>query len=58
MIYSVPFVISFLSQFSTLLPGDLILTGSPGGTGRLSPGDVVEIEVGGVGVLRHGVVAG
>jgi 2-keto-4-pentenoate hydratase/2-oxohepta-3-ene-1,7-dioic acid hydratase in catechol pathway len=57
MIYSVPFIISFLSQFSTLLPGDLILTGSPGGTGRLSPGDVVEIEVGGVGVLRHGVAA-
>jgi len=58
MIHSVPFIISFISQFSTLLPGDLLITGSPGGSGRIAPGDAVEIEVGGVGVLRHGVVAG
>jgi 2-keto-4-pentenoate hydratase/2-oxohepta-3-ene-1,7-dioic acid hydratase in catechol pathway len=58
MTYSVPFLVSFLSQFSTLLPGDLLLTGSPGGTGPLRAGDRVEIEVGGVGVLRHGVVDG
>jgi 2-keto-4-pentenoate hydratase/2-oxohepta-3-ene-1,7-dioic acid hydratase in catechol pathway len=57
MISSVPFFISYLSQFTTLLPGDLLLTGSPGGSGSLEPGDRVEIEVGGVGVLHHRVAA-
>ena len=41
----------------TLLPGDIILTGTPAGVGPLSAGDVVEVEISGVGVLRNGVVA-
>ena len=57
MTLDVPGLISHLSQFTTLLPGDLVLTGSPGGSGPLSAGDLVEIEIGGVGLLRHGVVS-
>lgn len=57
MIHGIRSITSFLSQFSTLLPGDVILTGSPGGTGPLAPGDVVEIEIEGVGTLTHGVIA-
>lgn len=57
MIHRVPFLVSFISHFTTLLPGDVLLTGSPGGTGSLLPGDEVEIEIEGVGILRHGVAA-
>lgn len=57
MIYDVPFIISFVSQFTTLLPGDLLLTGSPGGSGSLVAGDDVEIDIERVGVLRHSVSA-
>jgi 2-keto-4-pentenoate hydratase/2-oxohepta-3-ene-1,7-dioic acid hydratase in catechol pathway len=39
----------------TLEPGDLIATGTPAGVGRLAPGDIVEVEVSGVGVLRNPV---
>jgi 2-keto-4-pentenoate hydratase/2-oxohepta-3-ene-1,7-dioic acid hydratase in catechol pathway len=55
MVFSVSRLVSFISQWSTLLPGDLILTGSPHGTGPLEPGNTVEIEIGGVGTLVHGV---
>ena len=41
----------------TLLPGDVIMTGTPSGVGPIAPGDTVEIEVEGVGVLRNPVVA-
>ncbi len=41
----------------TLLPGDIIYTGTPGATSAMQPGDVVEIEVEGVGILRNPVVA-
>lgn len=56
LIHSVPKLISWISKSMTLLPGDVILTGTPPGVGLLEPGDVVEIEVGGVGVLRNPVV--
>lgn len=56
LIFDIPFLVSYLSQFTTLLPGDVILTGSPGGTGPLRPGDRVEIDVEGLGTLRHGVI--
>jgi len=56
MTYDIPFLIEYLSGFATLNPGDLILTGSPGGTGPLRPGDVVDIEIDGVGVLTNAVV--
>jgi 2-keto-4-pentenoate hydratase/2-oxohepta-3-ene-1,7-dioic acid hydratase in catechol pathway len=50
-------VVSFVSRHVTLGPGDLIYTGTPGQTRRLSPGDVVEVEIEGVGVLRNPVLA-
>lgn len=55
LIFSVSFLISFLSHIMTLEPGDLIMTGTPHGVGPMKEGDVIEIEVGGVGVLRNPV---
>jgi 2-keto-4-pentenoate hydratase/2-oxohepta-3-ene-1,7-dioic acid hydratase in catechol pathway len=46
-----------VTTFMTLLPGDVLLTGTPEGVGALAGGDVVEIEVEGVGVLRNEVRA-
>jgi 2-keto-4-pentenoate hydratase/2-oxohepta-3-ene-1,7-dioic acid hydratase in catechol pathway len=57
MQFSIPFILSYISHIMRLEPGDLIATGTPAGVGRLSPGDVVEVEVPGVGVLRNSVVA-
>jgi 2-keto-4-pentenoate hydratase/2-oxohepta-3-ene-1,7-dioic acid hydratase in catechol pathway len=57
MIHSVPATVSFISQHVTLLPGDLIFTGTPGETSAMKPGDVVEVELEGVGVLKNTVVA-
>ena len=56
LIFSVDMVISYISQFATLMPGDVIYTGTPGTTKPMQPGDVIEIEVEGVGVLRNRVV--
>jgi len=50
-------IVSFSSHHVTLEPGDLIYTGTPGQTTALKPGDVVEVELEGVGVLKNGVVA-
>jgi 2-keto-4-pentenoate hydratase/2-oxohepta-3-ene-1,7-dioic acid hydratase in catechol pathway len=55
MVFSIARLISFISQVMTLEPGDLIATGTPEGVGPLVDGDVVEIEVSGVGVLRNSV---
>lgn len=57
MAFSIPFVVSYISGIMTLEPADLVLTGTPEGVGRLQDGDVVEIEVSGVGVLRNPVAA-
>jgi 2-keto-4-pentenoate hydratase/2-oxohepta-3-ene-1,7-dioic acid hydratase in catechol pathway len=56
-IHDVHAILSFVSQYVTLLPGDVIYTGTPGATSAMKPGDTVEIEVEGVGVLRNRVVA-
>jgi 2-keto-4-pentenoate hydratase/2-oxohepta-3-ene-1,7-dioic acid hydratase in catechol pathway len=48
---------SFVSSIMTLLPGDIITTGTPSGVGAMKPGDVVEIEVEGIGTLKNKVVA-
>jgi 2-keto-4-pentenoate hydratase/2-oxohepta-3-ene-1,7-dioic acid hydratase in catechol pathway len=63
MIFPIPYLISYLSTFCSLERGDVILTGTPSGAGArlnppkyLRPGDVVEVEVQGVGLLRNGVV--
>lgn len=57
MTYQVPFLIEYLTGFATLLPGDLVLTGSPGGSAPLDPGDRVEIDIDGIGTLVNGVTA-
>jgi 2-keto-4-pentenoate hydratase/2-oxohepta-3-ene-1,7-dioic acid hydratase in catechol pathway len=63
MIFPIPFLIAYVSQVATLCPGDLILTGTPGGVGMsrvpprwLSAGDVIESSVIGIGTLRNEVV--
>ena len=56
MIFPIPFLLSYISGIMTLQPGDLIATGTPAGVGRLNAGDVVEVEIPGVGVLRNPVV--
>ena len=53
MIFSCAFLIEFISAVMTLMPGDVILTGTPAGVGPLNNGDVVEVEVEGIGVLRN-----
>lgn len=57
LLFDVPTLVSYISRYVTLLPGDVIFTGTPGSTSALHPGDVVEVEVEGVGVLRNRVVA-
>jgi 2-keto-4-pentenoate hydratase/2-oxohepta-3-ene-1,7-dioic acid hydratase in catechol pathway len=58
MAYPPAALVSYVSQVMTLLPGDVILTGTPGGIGPLSSGDRVEVEVEGIGVLTNPVVNG
>jgi 2-keto-4-pentenoate hydratase/2-oxohepta-3-ene-1,7-dioic acid hydratase in catechol pathway len=55
MIFSIPEILSFVSKNFTLEAGDLICTGTPSGVGPLRDGDVVEIEVEGIGILRNPV---
>lgn len=55
MIHSVADIIAYASAVFTLLPGDVILTGTPAGVGTFTAGDVVEVEVSGIGVLRSQV---
>ena len=57
LLFSVARLISYISDAMSLLPGDVIMTGTPSGVGPITPGDVVEIEISGVGILRNPVVA-
>jgi 2-keto-4-pentenoate hydratase/2-oxohepta-3-ene-1,7-dioic acid hydratase in catechol pathway len=57
MIFDVPSIIAFVSHVMTLEEGDLITTGTPPGVGNLLPGDRVEIEIEGIGVLANPVIA-
>ena len=56
-IQDVPTTVSFISKHITLHPGDLIFTGTPGKTEAIKPGDIVEVELEGVGVLKNSVTA-
>lgn len=56
-IFDIPHVLSFISHVMTLLPGDVVLTGTPMGVGPITAGDTVEVDIDGVGVLRNPVVA-
>jgi len=55
MAFNIPVLVSFISQIMTLEPGDLIATGTPAGTAALRPGDTVEVEIPGVGILSNPV---
>jgi len=57
LIHDCSSIVSAISQHVTLYPGDLIFTGTPGETAAIKPGDVCEVELEGVGVLRNPVVA-
>ncbi len=57
MVFGVAELIEYITEFMTLLPGDVLLTGTPEGVGRLGDGDVVEVEVDGIGTLSNPVVA-
>lgn len=64
MIYSLPDIISYISQFTPLTPGDVIATGTPEGVGArrtpplwMNKGDVVEVEISGIGVLSNPIIA-
>ena len=64
MVFKIPFIISFISAAITLLPGDVIATGTPAGIGSLRnppvifrPGDKIELEIQGLGRQANGVVA-
>ena len=58
LIHDIPSQIAFISSFSTLLPGDVILTGTPDASGSLVPGDEAVVHVEGIGDLRNVVVRG
>jgi len=58
MVFSIPYLLAWVSAIMTLEPGDLLLTGTPAGTAPLAAGDVVEVEIPGVGVLRNPVAGG
>jgi 2-keto-4-pentenoate hydratase/2-oxohepta-3-ene-1,7-dioic acid hydratase in catechol pathway len=55
MAFPIPFLLSYISHIMTLEPGDLVATGTPEGVGPLTAGDVVEVEIPGIGVLRNPV---
>ncbi|HEU4993212.1 MAG TPA: fumarylacetoacetate hydrolase family protein [Gemmatimonadaceae bacterium] len=57
MAFSIPFVLSYISNIMTLEPGDLVCTGTPAGVGTLQAGDVVEVEVLGVSRVKNPVAA-
>lgn len=58
MIFGIPEILAYLSANMTLEAGDLVLTGTPSGVSPLSPGDTVEVEIEGIGLLRNYVVQG
>jgi len=57
LLFDVPTLVSYMSQAITLEPGDVIITGTPAGIGPVLPGDVMEIDIEGIGILRNPVVA-
>ncbi len=57
MVFGVAEIIEFITSVMTMLPGDVILTGTPSGVGRVVPGDTMEVEIDGIGTLVNRVVA-
>ena len=56
MIYSIPRILAFVTRFMTLEPGDVVLTGTPSGVAPVQPGDVMKVEIDGLGILSNPVV--
>jgi 2-keto-4-pentenoate hydratase/2-oxohepta-3-ene-1,7-dioic acid hydratase in catechol pathway len=56
LIFSIPYLVRFISQIMTLRPGDIIATGTPAGIGPLIPGDRVDVQIEGIGVLSNKVL--
>jgi len=57
LIFDAPAIVSFASQYVTLEPGDVIYMGTPGATTAMKPGDLAEVEIDGIGILRNKVVS-
>lgn len=57
LLFGVAELVAYLSRAMTLLPGDLIMTGTPAGIGPIQPGDTFEVDIEGIGVLSNGVIA-
>ena len=57
MAFGLARILSYISHIMTLEEGDLVATGTPAGVGRLLPGDTVEVEIPGVGVLSNAIAA-
>jgi 2-keto-4-pentenoate hydratase/2-oxohepta-3-ene-1,7-dioic acid hydratase in catechol pathway len=58
LIFPVDVMIEYVTQFMTLEPGDLIATGTPPGVGPMQPGDTVQVEIEGIGILQNPVIRG
>ncbi len=56
LIFSIPFLVRFISRIMTLIPGDIITTGTPAGIGPMSPGDRVDVQIEGIGTLSNTVM--
>ena len=57
LIFGPPEIVSYASHYMTLVPGDVVFTGTPGSTSAMKPGDVVEVEIDGIGILKNTVTA-
>ena len=58
LIFSLAYMVHYISKYFTLMPGDLVWTGTMGSTRAMNPGDVYEVEIPGIGILRNTVVQG
>jgi 2-keto-4-pentenoate hydratase/2-oxohepta-3-ene-1,7-dioic acid hydratase in catechol pathway len=57
MVFGVAEILEYITAFMTLLPGDVVLTGTPSGVSKVEPGDVMEVEIDGIGTLTNRVVS-
>ncbi len=58
MIFKVPEILTFLSRFITLVPGDIVATGTPSGVSPIQPGDIIEASIDQIGTITHKVILG
>jgi len=58
MIFKIPEILAFLSNFFTLFPGDIVATGTPSGVGPIQPGDIIEASIEQIGKITHKVILG